>query len=388
MKGIIYLEDGTVYEGTAFGAEGTKVGELVFNTSMTGYQKILTDPSYFGQVINMTYPLIGNYGINEQDNQSDRIYAFGLVVREWCNTPSNYRSSKNIDEWLKEMGIPAVCGVDTRKITKKIREEGTIKCVISTEDINIEDIKKICNETTLRGDYMKEASWVKPADLTPHKEGNLNVAVLDFGAKGSILTDLQNHGCNLHIFEYGFSAKQVLAFKPDGIFLSNGPGDPAAAQEAIDEVKKLMHATRHDGKPMPIFGICMGHQILALAAGGQTYKLKYGHRGANHGVYNSQTDKSYITSQNHGYAVKAESLILNDMVVTEINLNDKTVEGMMHKERPIFSVQYHPEASPGPNDSGYLFDKFVEMMKSGSGKARNQETSKLRKGGEKHGQEK
>lgn len=389
MKGIIYLEDGTVYEGTAFGAEATNVGELVFNTSMTGYQKILTDPSYYGQVINMTYPLMGNYGINEQDNQSDRIYAFGLVVREWCNTPSNYRSGKSIDEWLKEMNIPAVCGVDTRKITKKIREEGTIKCVISTEALNMEEIKKLCDNAVLRTDYMKEASWIKSEELAPHKNDNLNVAVLDFGAKRSILKELESYGCNLHIFEYGFSAKQVLAFKPDGIFLSNGPGDPEAVTYAIDEVKKLMDATRPDGKPMPIFGICMGHQILALAAGGETYKLKYGHRGANHGVYNSLTDKSYITSQNHGYAVKAESLILNDMVVSEINLNDKTVEGMMHKTKPIFSVQYHPEASPGPNDSGYLFGKFVDMMKTGSTKEQDsKEQDKKKKGGENHGQEK
>lgn len=363
MEGKVYLEDGSLFTGKGFGAKKTCVGELVFNTAMTGYQKTLTDPSYMGQVITMTWPLAGNYGINAEDNQSDRIYARGLVVKEVCASPSNYRCEKTLDQWLKEMDVPGVCGVDTRKITKKIRQEGTVKCVITTEDLNFRQLKKLCEETTLRTDYMKKASWAVPSDLALYKEENLNVAVLDFGAKRSILKALEAAGCNVHLFPYGFTAEEVLAMHPDGVFLSNGPGDPESAQEAVQEVKKLMEAKRQDGKPLPMFGICMGHQILTLAAGGKTYKLKYGHRGANHGVYNRETGRSYITSQNHGYAVEAESIILRDMEVTELNLNDRTVEGMRHRNRPIFSVQYHPEANPGPGDSAFLFDQFVEMMK-------------------------
>ncbi len=363
MEGKVYLEDGSLFTGKGFGAKKTCVGELVFNTAMTGYQKTLTDPSYMGQVITMTWPLAGNYGINAEDNQSDRIYARGLVVKEVCAAPSNYRCEKTLDQWLKEMDVPGVCGVDTRKITKKIRQEGTVKCVITTEDLNFRQLKKLCEETPLRTDYMKEASWAAASDLAVYKEENLNVAVLDFGAKRSILKALEQAGCNVHLFPYGFTAEEVLAMHPDGVFLSNGPGDPESAQEAVQEVKKLMEAKRQDGKPLPMFGICMGHQILALAAGGKTYKLKYGHRGANHGVYNRETGRSYITSQNHGYAVEAESIILRDMEVTELNLNDRTVEGMRHRNRPIFSVQYHPEANPGPGDSAFLFDQFVEMMK-------------------------
>ncbi len=363
MEGKVYLEDGSLFTGKGFGAKKTCVGELVFNTAMTGYQKTLTDPSYMGQVITMTWPLAGNYGINAEDNQSDRIYARGLVVKEVCAAPSNYRCEKTLDQWLKEMDVPGVCGVDTRKITKKIRQEGTVKCVITTEDLNFRQLKKLCEETPLRTDYMKEASWAAASDLAVYKEENLNVAVLDFGAKRSILKALEQAGCNVHLFPYGFTAEEVLAMHPDGVFLSNGPGDPESAQEAVQEVKKLMEAKRQDGKPLPMFGICMGHQILALAAGGKTYKLKYGHRGANHGVYNRETGRSYITSQNHGYAVEAESIILRDMEVTELNLNDRTVEGMRHRNRPIVSVQYHPEANPGPGDSAFLFDQFVEMMK-------------------------
>ncbi len=366
MKGKLYLADGTFYEGEGFGAEATCVGELVFNTSMTGYQKILTDPSYCGQIITMTYPLIGNYGINGEDNQSDKIYASGLVVKEACASPSNYRLEKSLEAWLKEMGIPGIANIDTRQLTKRIRKHGTVKCVISTEDKSLAQLAKLCEESSLRADYMKEASWAeaKYPDYESCPDGKYRVAVLDFGIKKSILDDLEACGCAIKIFPYGFSAEEVLASKPDGVFLSNGPGDPAQAREAIAEVKKLMRASRADGKALPMFGICLGHQILALAAGGETYKLRYGHRGGNHGVYNKETDRSYITSQNHGYAVKAESMILKNMDVTEINLNDKTVEGMKHRQRPIFSVQYHPEASPGPCDSKYLFEKFTELMKA------------------------
>lgn len=366
MDAFLILEDGTIFKGSSIGAEREVISEVVFNTSMTGYLEVLTDPSYAGQAVTMTYPLIGNYGINGDDNQSDKIYASGLVVKEACEAPSNYRLEKSLEAWLKEMGIPGIANIDTRQLTKRIRKHGTVKCVISTEDKSQAELAKLCEESSLRADYMKEASWAeaKYPDYESCPDGKYRVAVLDFGIKKSILDDLKSCGCAIKIFPYGFTAEEVLASCPDGVFLSNGPGDPAQAREAIAEVKKLMQASRADGKALPMFGICLGHQILALAAGGETYKLKYGHRGGNHGVYNKETDRSYITSQNHGYAVKAESMILKNMDVTEVNLNDKTVEGMKHRQRPIFSVQYHPEASPGPCDSKYLFEKFTELMKA------------------------
>lgn len=364
MAGTLYLEDGTIFKGKAAGASATAAGELVFNTSMVGYEKILTDPSYNGQIINMTYPLIGNYGISSQDWESDGIYAYGLVVRELCSRPSNYRSDIDADSWLREMGVPAVCGVDTRKITGILRKNGTMKCVITTEDISESKLREICVGTRLRGDYMKESGWAASSkNNLPWQEG-LKVAVIDLGIKKSILADLAGRGCSLKIFGYGFTAEEILAAEPDGLFISNGPGDPKEAAEAIGEIKKLLN-TPYKGKAcIPTFGICMGHQLLALALGGDTYKLKYGHRGGNHGVYNIDTGKSSITSQNHGYAVAADSFPEgSDVVINEINLNDNTAEGMRHLKKPVFSVQYHPESNPGPRDSGGLFDKFTELMK-------------------------
>lgn len=358
MEGLLYLEDGSVYKGQGFGFKGTAVGELVFNTSMTGYQKILTDPSYKGQIITMTYPLIGNYGISKIDNESGGIHAFGLVIKDLCEQPSNSNSIKSLDEWLVEHKTPGIWGVDTRKITKKIRTEGTVKCVISNQGISIEEAKQICETNSLRGDWMKTVSTAER--MTLGQGGRYKVAVLDFGVKLSILKSLMKRGCELEMFPYGTPAGEILAYQPDGIFLTNGPGDPEEADEAVKETAVLL---RDAG--VPIFGICMGHQILALAAGGKTYKLKYGHRGGNHGVYDKDTKRSYITSQNHGYAVKMESIMLNGMEVTHLNLNDGTVEGMEHRDLPVFSVQFHPEASPGPNDSSYLFDKFVTLMKGG-----------------------
>lgn len=358
MEGLIYLEDGSVYRGYGFGAKATRVGELVFNTSMTGYQKTLTDPSYKGQIIAMTYPLMGNYGISDIDNESDGIHAFGLVIKDLCEKPSNANCVKTLDEWLKEQDTPGVRGVDTRKLTKKIRTQGTIKCVISSEGISIEEAKQICSAQELRGDWMKEVSVKERTSLG--EGGSCKVAVLDFGVKASILKSLMSRDCSLELFPYGTSAQEILDYQPDGIFLTNGPGDPEEAEEAVRETAILLRDA-----DVPIFGICMGHQILALAAGGKTYKLKYGHRGGNHGVYDTETKRSYITSQNHGYAVKMESIMLGGMEVTHLNLNDGTVEGMAHRELPVFSVQFHPEASPGPNDSQYLFDKFVTLMKGG-----------------------
>ena len=365
-EGLIYLEDGTVLKGRGFGLKGTAVGELVFNTAMTGYQEILTDPSYKGQIINMTYPLIGNYGISEIDNESEKIHAFGLVVKDLCDTPSNSNSVMTIDKWLRDMEVPGVYGVDTRQITKKIRSKGTVKCVISTEGISISEAAGICDKAQLRGDWMKEVAVKEKTvlepladQLLPGSEGEpFDVAVIDFGVKGNILTCLRRRNCRLTVYPYGTPAANILASDPDGIFLTNGPGDPEEAVEAIEEVRNLIRLSE-----IPMFGICMGHQILAIALGGKTYKLKYGHRGGNHGVFDKNTKRSYITSQNHGYAVQYESIILKGMEITHLNLNDGTVEGMEHRDLPIFSVQFHPEASPGPNDTGYLFDKFTGMMK-------------------------
>lgn len=366
MEGLIYLEDGTVFKGIGFGARGTAVGELVFNTSMTGYQKILTDPSYKGQIITMTYPLIGNYGVSDIDNESDGIHAFGLVIKDLCDMPSNSNSVMSLDQWLREQKVPGVFGVDTRQITKKIRKFGTVKCLISTEDISIAEAKELCSKGELRGDWMKEASTKEKYVLEPTavtEEKPYEVAVLDFGVKTNILRCLQVRNCRLTVYPYGTPAAEILQENPDGIFLTNGPGDPEEAKEAIEEVHNLIRTSE-----VPMFGICMGHQILALALGGKTYKLKYGHRGGNHGVYDKETKRSYITSQNHGYAVQHESIILKGMEVTHLNLNDGTVEGMEHRDLPIFSVQFHPEASPGPDDNAYLFDNVYQQNEGGQGK--------------------
>ena len=355
MEGSIYLEDGTCFKGYGFGAVGTNVGELVFNTSMSGYEEILTDPSYMGQIITMTYPLIGNYGINSRDKESEKIHAFGFVAKDISLNPSNALSEENIDEWLKEENVPGVYGVDTRRITKKIRKEGTVKCVISTEGLSEAELKQKLEEGSLRGDWMKKAS----RNDVLHIPGNGHtVSVLDFGVKGNILESFKKRNLDIYIFPYATTAEELLAVEPDGVFLTNGPGDPEEATEAVAEVKKLIGN-------IPLFGICMGHQVLGLALGGKTYKLKYGHRGGNHGVIDKDTDRSYITSQNHGYAVDADSLG-SDISVTHVNLNDGTCEGLKHNSLPIFSVQFHPESSPGPEDTGYLFDKFVDMMEKNS----------------------
>lgn len=364
MKGIVYLEDGTIYKGNGFGYQGTRVGELVFNTAMTGYQKTLTDPSYKEQVITMTYPLIGNYGVNETDFESERIHAFGLIAKDVCFKPSNWKCMMTIDEWLKEQQVPGVYNVDTREITRKIRNEGNQKCVITTEDFTVESLKRICDDAELHSDQMKTAGTAEIKEWKADN-GKYDVAVMDLGVKKSILQELHDRGCNLTIFPYGTKAKTILAMKPSGIFITNGPGDPEAAEEAISITEKLITNSNYGDSQMPIFGICMGHQLIALASGGTTYKLKYGHRGCNHGVFDKNTGRSYITSQNHGYAVSAESVILHGLDITHLNLNDGTVEGMQHISKPVFSVQFHPESNPGPNDTGYLFDRFIGLMEGG-----------------------
>ncbi|MDD3224683.1 MAG: glutamine-hydrolyzing carbamoyl-phosphate synthase small subunit [Clostridium sp.] len=352
MKGILYLEDGTIYTGKGFGQIGTSVGELVFNTSMTGYQEILTDPSYAGQIINMTYPLIGNYGINKYENESEKIHARGFVVKSICDDPSNYMSENNIDDMLKKMNIVGVYDVDTRCITKKIRKYGTMKCVISNEEFSSEKLKSIMENTKLDKTYVAKVSTKE----IKHIQGSgFKVAVMDFGAKGNIIENLKKRNCDITIFPYNTDFDKIMEIKPDGVFLSNGPGDPKELSGTVETVKKIINN-------VPTFGICLGHQLIALAVGGDTYKMKFGHRGANQGVYDIDRDKAYIASQNHGYAVDAKSVEDKGMVITHINLNDNTVEGMRHSILPVFSVQFHPEGAPGPQDTSYLFDKFINIM--------------------------
>ncbi|WP_027623312.1 glutamine-hydrolyzing carbamoyl-phosphate synthase small subunit [Clostridium lundense] len=349
MKGLLYLEDGTIYIGEGIGKKGTSVGELVFNTSTTGYEEVLTDPSYAGQVINMCYPFIGNYGVNNAHKESSRSYARGIVVKSICDTPSNYLSQKSLNEFLKEENIVGVCGLDTRSITKKIRNFGSMKCVISNEDLSIHEIKEIMLSQG-KENLVQQVS----VDCTRHIKGEaVKIAVLDFGVKKSIIKDLTKRGCEVTIFPYNSFYDEIMSINPDGVLLSNGPGDPKDVLHSVQEVKKLIDK-------VPIFGVCLGHQILTLALGGNTYKMKFGHRGGNHGVYDIEKDKAYITSQNHGYAVEAESLKDLDVVVTHINLNDRTIEGIRHKSLPVFSVQFHPEGAPGPTDTSYLFDKFIK----------------------------
>lgn len=353
MEGILYLEDGTIYRGKGFGKVGTATGEIVFNTSMTGYQEILTDPSYAGQIVTMTYPLIGNYGVNSSENESSKVFARGFIVKWPSNKTSNYMSEQAIDEMLKKMGVVAISDVDTRSITKKIRSGGALKCVISNEDVSLDILKEIIRrEKGIVEKYMDEVSTKEII----HIEGKgPKVAVIDFGAKKNIINNLIERDCDITIFPYNATYEDIISTNPQGILLSNGPGDPKVVIEGIITAKKIINE-------FPTFGICLGHQILALAMGADTYKMKYGHRGGNHGVYDIERDKAFITSQNHGYAVSPESIKDKDIEVTHINLNDNTIEGMKHKTLPVFSVQFHPEGAPGPTDTAYLFDKFIELL--------------------------
>lgn len=368
MKAILLLEDGTVFEGTSFGAEGIKCGEVVFNTSMTGYQEILTDPSYNEQIVTMTYPLIGNYGTNKTDWESRKIFARGFIVKENCDYPSNWRNKDSLGEYLKKNKVVGLQGIDTRKLVKHIREKGAMKGVISSTEKRITKLKEelakypglvgrdIVKDVTARKSYQWDKGVVDVItgeEQLPEKK--YKVVAFDFGVKLNILRLLRSHGCDVTVVPAKTTAGEVLKMKPDGIFLSNGPGDPEPVKYAVETVKKLL------GK-VPIFGICLGHQILSLAIGGSTYKLKFGHRGANHPVQNLATKAVEITSQNHGFCVDLDSLKDKNVELTHVNLNDKTVEGVRCKEVNAFSVQYHPEASPGPHDSSYLFDEFTKLM--------------------------
>ena len=370
-KAILCLADGRTFMGESFGAQGESIGEVVFNTSLSGYQEVLTDPSYKAQIVAMTYPLIGNYGINEEDVESDKPQVEGFVVKELSPIPSNWRSSKTLDEYFKEHGVLGIQGVDTRALTKHIRDAGAQMGIISTLEFDpkilrdkIEKAPKyvgrdLVKEVTCPEPYeWKEGTW---SFLSGYKKisepdkSKARVAVYDFGAKRNILRHLVSAGCEVTVVPASFSAEKFLALNPEGILLSNGPGDPAAVPYVIENVKRLI------GK-LPIMGICFGHQILGLALGGKTYKLKFGHRGGNQPVKDLFTGKVSITSQNHGFCVDLDTLNADDIVLTHSNLNDQTLEGLRHKQLPLFSVQYHPEASPGPHDADYLFNQFLELI--------------------------
>jgi len=369
------LADGLVFTGRAFGSTGMSEGEVVFNTGMSGYQEVLTDPSYAGQIVTMTYPLIGNYGINDEDVESHdrRPQVRGFVVKELSPVASNFRGTKTLDAYLAGAGIMGITGVDTRALTRHIRVTGALNGVLSTEILDdAELVRRAAAARQMAGaDFVKD---VMPAEAYDWPEGYnsafaqahrehgkkiFNVVAVDCGAKMNILRNLVECGCKVHVVPATATADEILAYKPDGLFISNGPGDPAVVTYTIDTLKKLI------GK-LPIFGICLGHQLLTWALGGRTYKLKFGHRGCNQPVRNQETGKVEITSQNHGFAADEASLAQSGATVTHINLNDNTVEGFTHTGRALFSVQYHPEASPGPHDATYLFDCFRSMMETGN----------------------
>jgi carbamoyl-phosphate synthase small subunit len=376
QEGILAFEDGTIFRGRAFGASTTKVGEACFNTSMTGYQEILTDPSYFSQIITMTAVQIGNYGISPEDVESDGPKASGFVVREISPLASNWRSRMSIQDYLAEAGIPGLEGVDTRAITKKLRVAGALNACLSTEGLSdAEAVERARQFGGLVGvDFVKEVTAAAPYDWTARNEPfdpftvvgtdinttpvpshRFKIAALDFGAKYSIYRRLQQHGFDVQVFPANTPAEAIKEFNPQGLFLSNGPGDPSAVTYAHKTVKNLI-------EHYPTFGICLGHQIITHALGAETFKLKFGHRGGNQPVKNLETGKVAITAQNHGFASTREELEKHGAIVTEINLNDQTVEGLRLKDRPVFSVQYHPEAAPGPNDADPLFTEFHELV--------------------------
>jgi carbamoyl-phosphate synthase small subunit len=374
MKAYLGLEDGSVFEGKAFGAAGEKDGEIAFNTSMTGYQEILTDPSYKGQIVMMTYPLIGNYGINEDDVESARPWVEGFVVREKSAIFSNYRAKISIDDYLKKHKIIGIEGIDTRAITRRIRISGALKGIISTQTADKKKLVEMAKVSPglVGRDLVKEVTckhpyhWDKEGTLSgewalgdkklPLQQAEFKIAVMDFGIKLNILRMLRQHGCDCHVFPANASYDDIMKINPQGLFLSNGPGDPEGLPYAIETIKKCI------GK-LPIFGICLGHQLLGLSFGGKTYKLKFGNRGGNQPVMHLPTRKVEITSQNHGFAVDMTTMPAG-IEQTHINLNDKTCEGFRHKELPVFCVQYHPESSPGPHDSAYLFGMFIDLMKN------------------------
>lgn len=350
----IILEDGSEYLGFSFGSNKESVCELVFNTSMVGYQEILSDPSYTYQAVCMTYPLIGNYGMADDDFERDTITIGGLIVREYNNEPSNFRSTATLSDVMKKHNIPGIYGIDTRKLTRSIRDLGSRKVLITDADVTVSEGLKKLNETPIPCDAVSKVStkkvWTSPAENEKY-----HIVAVDCGMKMNIVRSLNKRGCSVTVVPWNTTAKEIENLNPDGVFISNGPGDPTDVPETIETIKKLI------GK-YPIFGICLGHQIISLAYGAKTYKLKFGHRGGNHPVRNIETNKIEITSQNHSFAVDANSVEKTPLEVTHINILDNTVEGVRCKEDKVFSVQYHPESAPGPEDSAYLFDRFILLL--------------------------
>ena len=357
MKAWLILADGTVFEGTSIGAVGTTIGETVFTTGMTGYIETLTDPSYYGQIVTQTFPLIGNYGVMPEDFESKKSWVRGYIVRELCEAPSNFRCAGSLNDFLKEQGIVGICGIDTRALTKRLRESGVMNgMIVSGEcpelsDKLLEEIKKYKIEKAVESVQHSEGESLPPGLSKGH-----HVVLFDFGAKLNIQRELEKRGCRVTVVPYNTTAEEVIKQNPDGVMLSNGPGDPADNVHINEEIRKLCEY----GK-IPIFGICLGHQMLALARGAKTSKLKYGHRGGNHPVKDTATNRVYITSQNHGYAVENTSLP-SFAKMSFFNVNDGTVEGVDYTDIPAFSVQFHPEACGGPHDTNFLFDRFLKMM--------------------------
>jgi len=369
MNAILALEDGKIFRGRGFGASGERFGEVVFNTSLSGYQEILTDPSYAGQIVILTYPHIGNYGTNLLDCESPKPYAEGLVVRELSELSSNWRSEEEVSGFLANYGIPVISHIDTRALVRHLRKHGAMRGVISTVDSHEKNLVAkakaspsmvgldLASRVTTSSRYQwNESSWnILAGNRHSPVEVRFHVVAYDYGIKQNILRRLADVGCQVTVVPAMTTAAEVMELKPDGVFLSNGPGDPEPVEYAAQAVRHLL------GR-VPVFGICLGHQIIGLALGGRTYKLKFGHHGGNHPILNLETRKVEITAQNHGFAVDPDSLKANEVILTHKNLNDDTLEGLRHRNMPLFSVQYHPEASPGPHDSAYLFDQFVNMM--------------------------
>lgn len=353
MQARLLLEDGTLFTGKGFGSEGDSVGEVVFNTGMTGYQEVLSDPSYCGQIVTMTYPLIGNYGMARDDFESIRPFIHGFVVREHEVVPSNWRAEYSLDSLLKEYGIIGISDIDTRMLTRRIRHHGVMKAMLTTSTKSVAELMEQLTGSSLMNDQVSRVSTKSVFSIPGPKE---RVVLVDFGSKSGILRDLVKRDCDVVVVPHDTTAEQIRRLGPDGILLSNGPGDPKDVPHAVSMIADLLGE-------FPIFGICLGHQLFALACGADTDKLKFGHRGGNHPVKALQSNRCYITSQNHGYTVKDESIANTELEVTHINNNDGTIEGLKHTKYPAFSVQYHPEASPGPFDSSYLFDDFIQQIR-------------------------